>query len=215
MKIFNIFKNKPEKIKKEKIDLDIKLYEFNWFVHVLAENVGKVTWRRKTKEERCNPILCRDYPYMAVEHPIPEGKDIILKDSETYTIKCDSEFTRNLIIKLAKEYIVLEKENRYLHRESSSENWIPIEVLRPHSTCSSRRDFYEALVTSPELAFIGGTHMGYRRDGKWYALIGKEYIEHKVTHYRNLPPSLNFDIPYENMKDEVERLRSLRDYKKL
>src|SRR5690348_10622765 len=88
----------PQKKQEEQLtpvsNTGITLPTFNWFKHVLIKNVGYNEWVRMTKEEQENydkehPYNA-GYPYKVITYPIPAGKDIILKDSNTYTIKCDS-----------------------------------------------------------------------------------------------------------------------------
>lgn len=191
----------------------IELPTLNWFIHVLIENVGCVNWVRMTKEEQEKHDLERPYnagyPYKVVTTPIPKGKDIVLKCSGTYTIKCDSEHTRNMIIEMARAYDALERNYRYVLGENASEKWHPVYDLKPIPSCSSFRGPRQFFVTSPELCYVnGGVCMGMEHEGKWYVFIDGKKIEHKPTHYRRLPPHPVFNLPeYEDVKTEVERLR--------
>lgn len=201
-----------EKRKPEETGVDAPA--LNWFIHVLIENVGYNKWVKMTRAEQ--EKYDRDcpynagYPYKVVTSPIPEGKDIVLKDSGTYTIRCDSEHTRNLIIEMARSYDELERKYHYSLRENSSETWHAASELKSIPFYSSFRGPRTFLVTSPELCFVGGIALGMENEGKWYVLHGEQKVEHKVTHYRHLPPHPFLHIPdYEEIKTEVERLRTL------
>ena len=151
----------------------------------------------------------KGYPYKVVTSPIPKGKDIILKDSTTHTIRCDSEFTRNLIIEMARGYDKLEKENAYLQRENAAKQWHEVKELPPISPASSIRGPRIFFVSSPELCYgNGGTSLGMESEGKWFVFLNGKKIQHKVTHYRLLPPRPQFDVPeYTTVQAEVERLK--------
>jgi len=185
----------------------------NWFIHVLIKNVGYNEWIRMTREEKKkynkDHPYDKGYPYKVVTHPIPKGKDIILKDSKTYTINCDSEETRNMIIEMAKSYDALERKYCYLSCENAAIKWHKVSELRPISRASSIRGPRIFFVASPELCYVnGGTAMGMENEGKWYVFLDGKKIEHKVTHYRLLPPRPTFEVPpYELVEAEVERLK--------
>lgn len=188
----------------------------NWFIHALINDVGHNEWIRMTKEEQ--EIYDKDhphnkgYPFKVVTYPIPRGKSIILKDSTTHTITCDSEETRNLLIEMVRSYDDIEKKYYHLLHENASKEWHNASELLPISSASSAssirgpRIFF---VSSPELCYVnGGTALGMEHEGKWYVFLNGKKIEHKVTHYRLLPPHPLFKVPpYEEVKAEVERLR--------
>jgi hypothetical protein len=189
----------------------VDLPALNWFIHVLKENVGHCQWVKMTKEEleKSKKQTGSDYPYKVIEHPIPPGKDIILEKGD-HVIKCDSEWTRNLIVELARAYDRLEREHTHICREKCSEEWHKIEELPPHSKASS---FHERgrifLVWSPVLDYVKGSCFGCRDGDKWFIKVDGKDVEHPVTHYRHLPPKPMCDtVPYEQVKDEVERLRT-------
>lgn len=214
------FKNIFEKEKAPE-ETGIPIYTLNWFIHTLIENVGRVKWVRRTKEEQIkydkeNPHNA-GYPYRVVQLPIPPGKDIVLKESGTYKIKCDSEFTRNLIIEMARSYDELERKYYHSLRENATTEWHKIEELPPHSSSSA---FHERgrifFVTSPTLCWVGGgTMLGFRDGNKWYVKWGNKNIEHAVTHYRLLPPHPHNtkETKYEDIKDEANRLRKELGFK--
>ena len=196
----------------------------NWLIDVLANNVGKVKWVKMTKEEQLEyDKKCSynaGYPYKVVKYPIPEGKKIILKDSEKYIIKCESEDTRNLLIQLAIEYKNIEHERNYFKAEKRYDKWQEIKELPPHfSYLSSPERKGPFLVYSPILPYVnGGVTLGFRTgrkkvdgldngsDEKWFILIDGKEIEHPVTHYRYLPPNPINTVNYEEVKEEAEKL---------
>ena len=176
----------------------------NWFVHVLSENVGYVTWDGPIGPHGGN---------MPVRHPIPEGKDIVLKDSKTYSLNCDSVYTRNLVIELAKRYKDIENENFRIKEENEADHWnlaseLPNYVTSPYSS----RRFLSCLVTSPVLRYIcyNGVCMGFYdgHEKAWFIEINGKRIRHdEVTHWRHIPPSPEKSTKYEEVKDKVEQLR--------
>jgi len=196
----------------------VELYSLNWFIHVLINNVGYNKWVRMSKKEqieydKTNPHN-KGYPYKVITYPIPKGKDIILKDDGTFKISCNSEYTRNLIIEMARSYDSMEHELRYLQHEKCADSWHTIDELPPHSMASS---FHERgrrfLVFSPTLCYVnGGICFGFRDGEKWYIILNGKEVEHKVTHYRHLPPRPNITLPsYEEVKNEAEKLCKIRD----
>lgn len=192
----------------------VSLPALNWFIHVLINNVGYNEWIRMTAEEQKKYDAThphnKGYPYKVVTHPIPPGKDIVLKDSTTHTISCDSVETRNMLIEMARAYDKMEKEYYYLCAMNASEPWHEISELKPISPASSIRGPRIFLVSSPELCYVnGGIALGMEDEGTWYVFLNGKKVEHKVTHYRRLPPHPLFKLPeYEDVKVEVERLRS-------
>jgi len=194
----------------------IDLPALNWFIHVLINNVGYNKWIRMSKEEQKkydeeHPYNA-GYPYKVITYPIPSGKDIVLKESGKYTIQCDSEYTRNLIIEMARAYDKLEKEYYYNLQEKASEKWHKIEELPPHSPASS---FHERgrmfLVFSPILCYVnGGQCLGFRDGKKWYIIWnGKEIECPSITHYRLLPPNPLIKLTeYKTVKEQVEKIRN-------
>lgn len=199
---------------KERALIKTDLPALNWLVHVLAENVGRVEWIDKTPEELAKSKS--DYPYDVIQHPIPPGKDIVVNGSRTLTIRCDSEDTRDLLIRLAVEYINLEKQRNHAIQELGSSTWHKIETLRPYSPASP---FHERgrrfIVYSPVLPYIthitGGVTTGFRDKNQWYIIINGKQIKHRVTHFRHLPPwpwpivTLDSD----SINKDVEKLKSI------
>lgn len=192
----------------------ISLTTLNWFIHVLINDIGYHTWVKMTSEEQAEHDeqfpFDRGYPYKVVQYPIPKGQDIILKDGKTHTISCDSEETRNMIIEMARSYDALEKKYHYSLGENASTQWHEVRELRPISPASSIRGPRTFLVSSPELCYVinGGISLGIENKGKWYVVLNGKQVEHKVTHYRSLPPHPLFQVPpYEDVKEEVERLK--------
>lgn len=189
----------------------VEEHALNWFVHVLTENIGRCEWvtRNPEEQEKYKKETGDDYPYKVIKHPIIPGKEIVLNDSKEYKIKCDSEYTRNLIIELARKYIELEKKIQHYRWEDKASEWHPISDLPPHHMASSRPDYYPCIVDSPILHYIEGVTMGFRRNDKWYIWINGKEVEHPVTHFRHIPPHATETIPYENVRKEVENLRKL------
>ena len=202
--------------RKEKPDeTGVDLPALSWFIHVLIENVGYNKWVKKSKEEqeeydKEHPYDA-GYPYKVITYPIPPGKDIVLKCSRTFTIRCDSEYTRNMIIEMARECDKLRNKNRYLHHEKAAETWHKIEELPPHPSYLSWHErgrlFY---VFSPVLCYVnGGSCLGFRDGKKWYAIMdGKEIECPSITHFRELPPNPLVELPkYETVKNQVEKIK--------
>src|SRR5687767_8136375 len=125
----------------------------NWFIHALIENVGENTWVEMSDEElaKQKTLTGSDYPFKVVTKPIPSGKAIVLKDSRTYTITCDSRETRDLIVGMANAYDELERKYRHGCWEDHASEWHPVGDLRPHFKGSSiSEDSHRYLVYGPE-----------------------------------------------------------------
>jgi hypothetical protein len=193
----------------------MNLPSLNWFISCLIENVGENIWINKTKEElEKDKKQGIDYPYKVIHKPIPKGKDIVLKCSRTYTIKCDSEETRQLIVDMATAYDQLERKYYHLCHEFRASEWHLISELPPHFGGSSiSEDSRRYLVYGPELRYIGAPHWGFRRNGEWYLDINGKEIKYTPTHFRFAPPIPNEKAkPYEEVRLEVERLRKELGY---
>lgn len=210
----NWFKKKIKNKAPEETGIDLPA--LNWFIHVLIKNVGYNKWVRMTKEEqerydKEHPYNA-GYPYKVVTDPIPPGKDIVLKESGTHTISCDSEYTRNLIIEMARAYDALERKYHYVLQDRQADEWHEVKELKPIPPHSSFRGPRLFLVSSPVLCYVcGGLTLGMEYEGKWYIFLEGTKIEHAVTHYRHLPPRPLFQLPdYELVKAEAERLRNER-----
>lgn len=181
----------------------------NWFVHVLSENVGHVTWD--------GPIGLHDGK-MPVRHPIPEGNDIILKCSRTFSIKCDSIYTKNLIIEMAKRYKSIEDENNRNKRENAADHWIPVADIPERWTSPySSIGYHACLVTSPVLRYVAynGVCKGLFNGQKkaWFIELNGKLIQHdEVTHWRYIPPAPVEAPKYEEVREKVEKLRAQMEW---
>ena len=207
-----------KKFFKRNDDNKVELYSLYWFIHALIDNVGYNKWVKMSKKEQVEYDKThphnKGYPYKVVTYPIPAGKDIVLKDDDTFKISCNSEYTRDLIIGMARAYDLIEHELHYLQHEKCADSWHTIDELPPHSRFSA---FHERgrrfLVFSPTLCYVnGGICFGFRDGEKWYIILNGKEIEHKVTHYRHLPPRPNITLPpYEEVKNEAEKLCKIID----
>lgn len=212
------FMKKVEKKKPE--ETGVHPATLNWFIGALIDNVGSVKWVRMTKEEQSKYDKEHShnvgYPYKVVQSPIPPGKNIVIKESGTIRINCDSEATRNLIIEMARAYDELEKKYHHSLHENAASEWHKVEELPPHSRCSSSHERGRIfLVSSPVLPYVtGGWTLGFRDGKKWYVLIDGKEIEHPVTHFRRLPPhpQNTNSYKYEDIREEAEKLRKTLGY---
>lgn len=211
----NWFKKQFAAEPKNPDETGIPIYSLNWFIHVLIKNVGQVKWIRMTpaeqeKHDKEKPYNA-GYPYKVITLPIPEGKDIVLKDDGKIKIHCDSERTRNFIIEMARSYDQLEKLYHYSIHDRKSDPWLEADKLGPIPMFSSFRGPRTFLVFSPTLCYVnGGINFGMEYEGKWYIFLNGQKVEHKVTHYKHLPPRPLMELPeYETVKEEAERLRKI------
>jgi hypothetical protein len=177
----------------------IDLPTLNWFVHVLANNIGSVEYIPKEVTSK------DEYPFAIIKHPIPDGNDIILENGK-YEIRCNNEHVKDVILELAKKYMSLENEYNRLLQEKRADCWRLASDIPdgPLSSCKARK----VLVTSPILRYVmpNGVCFGHENNG-WYILIDGKAIKHNISHWRYLPPGIDDPQPYENIKEKVESLK--------
>lgn len=101
-------------------------------------------------------------------------------------------------------------ESEYHRLNRDAEQWHPSSE-NPDSPYSSRPTSL-VQVDSEALRYIWGPCMGYvnRKTNKWMVVIDGNPVEHDVEIWRHFPapPRLNNNKTYEDVKDEVLRLRS-------
>jgi hypothetical protein len=181
----------------------------NWLAHVLTENVGRVEWIRMTAEEQAEydsrvPVNA-GYPFKVVRHPIPDGLDLVINDSKEYIIGCNNAEIRDMLVGLAERY---EHYLREFHRLSvDSKPWRPASEAPDGPASSIRRRLVQ--VDSGPLRYVSPFSYGFhdRELNKWFVVLGEQLVEHAVEQWRHLPIAPNECPKYEQVKDEVERLR--------
>lgn len=164
----------------------------HWLSHVLAENVGWVTWVPKTPEDRAayvktlpESMQSTAYPLKAVKHPIPEGENIVLKDSKEHLIACNNLDIREMLIGMAQRFIHYQREYHRLYQETWRAATDP--PLFGTGVSGVRR----VMVASKELYKLDSFHLGYFEKGVWYAIIGGVPEEHPVEQWRYIPMAPN------------------------
>lgn len=168
----------------------------SWFVYALTQDIAYVTWDGKGQPTR---------------HSIPPGPVLDLEQGK-YVIICDSEYTRSLVTELARMYAEMEKNYHRLQREERAAAWRPASELPPGAGGHSSKRYHRALVTSPVLHYLVGDGIteGWfnMHTGKWSVRLGDQMIEHRISHWRDLPPSPEPAPPYEQVAEEAEALRA-------
>ncbi len=153
----------------------------NWLIHVLSKDIGKNRW---VDNPDAKP---GEYPYKVETDPIPPGKALIFSDSREYTIVCDSEETRDMLIDLATSHIDIEKKMYYYKK--LNEGWKP--ASDPPVNEASAYYHWSGLVTTPTLMGHAG-HGEYNAVTKKWKVEGLEDIT--VTHWmHNIPKPLEYD----------------------
>ena len=144
----------------------------------------------------------------------PDGAEILLTKtqgaSSDHKIVCSDEYTKRLILELARLYHQQGDTLYRLHSEIKYQPWHPASELPDgmHSSHQCRT----VLVTSPALQYsVGnGVALGYHdlQEGQWYVQLYGRSIKHAVTHWRFLPAAPEPALPYGEIQKEVEELRS-------
>jgi len=137
---------------------------------------------------------------------IPLGKD--KGASAEHNVVCSDEYTKKLLLEMARLFKQKDDELYRLHNEMQSIPWHPASELPdgPWSSCDCRTVF----VTSPALHyFTGGVCLGYydRGEGKWFVDIEGRKFPHSITHWRHLPVAPESALQYQAIKEDVEQLR--------
>lgn len=190
----------------------------NWLAHVLADNVGKNEWVPRNEEEQEKhrkqmkewglPKKEQEYPYKVITHPLPEGVDLKFSCDRDYLISLNCITLRPLLIGLAKLYEYHSREHHRLLAEARP--WYPTTEWPSYPHSAHRK--IRVQVDSPALHYISSFNTGYHdyTDDTWRVYFGDTAVLHKVERWRPLPDSCpDISRPYDEVKEECERLREL------
>lgn len=100
-------------------------------------------------------------------------------------------------------------ENEYHRMILDNDPWKPATEIPDGEYSSIRNRLVQ--VDSGALRYLGSFHYGYHNIEKraWFVIIGKgTQVEHEISQWRKLPRPPNITDKYEEVKKEVERLRS-------
>jgi len=151
--------------------------------------------------------------YVLTEKTDINGTDILLgKDqgaSDFHNVVCSDEYTKRLILEMARLFKEKDDQLYRLHSEVKSIPWHPASELP--DVIHSSHDCRTVFVTSPALHYVtyNGVCLGHysRREEKWFIELNGRILPHAVTYWRHIPAAPELSPTYLCEKDEVEQLK--------